>query len=288
MSNKFLISIIVPTLNSSYHLETLLKSIKLQKFKNVEIIIADNNSKDETAKIAKKYNAKVVFVQGNPPQVAKQRNVGAKMSKGEYLYFMDHDMELSKDFLIHFAKKIQNKTFADIEAWYVPEKIISKSKILSIARNFESMFINGSPVSAARLIKRSAYNSTNGFDEELSNGPADWDFDIQLRLRKNKFGVFDKIIYHHEENLSIWKYIFKKTTYINGEEIYKNKWREDQSIYKNLVVKQYNLRYRIFWIFVENGKWRKLVRHLYQYFIFLFIKLSMVTVYVYWRHKYVK
>jgi glycosyltransferase involved in cell wall biosynthesis len=288
MNNSPLISIIIPTLNSSYHIETLLKSIKKQKFNAVEIIIADNGSSDLTLSIANKYNAKIIKVLGTPPQVARQRNLGAKAASGKYIYFMDHDMELSENFLKHFWDKIQNKRFADADAWYIPEKIVSKSKLLSIARNFEAEFINGTVVSAARIIKKREFFLADGFDEKLSGGPADWDLDIQLRLKDLNFAIFDKFVYHHEENLSIWSYIFKKTKYINGEEIYKKKWKNNAEVYKNIIVKQYNLRYRVLWIFIENKKWKKLVKRVHRYVVFLIIKFSMIAVYVYWRNKYVK
>lgn len=288
MNNKPLVSVIVPTHNSSFHLETLLKSIKMQNYRKVEVIVVDNKSSDETIKIAKNYNAKIIICNGIPPQVAKQRNLGAKAAKGEYLYFIDHDMELSNNFLIHFYKKTKASRLASVDAWYIPEKIISKSKILSTARNFEAMFINGTIVSAARIIKRKSFFLIKGFDQKLSGGPADWDLEIQLKLKNLRFAIFDKFVYHHEENLTVWSYIFKKTTYIKGEEIYKKKWNKNKQIYNDIVVKQYNLRYRILWIFLENGKWVKLLKHVHEYVLFLIIKLSMVAVYVYWRRKYVK
>ena len=49
-----MISIVIPTLNEEKYLSKLLKSIKNQTFKDYEIIVSDNNSKDNTKKIAKK------------------------------------------------------------------------------------------------------------------------------------------------------------------------------------------------------------------------------------------
>lgn len=286
--NKPLVSIIIPTRNSSSHLRVLLPSIEKQKFKNVEVIIADNNSVDETPRVAKEYNAKVVNVNGTAPQVAKQRNMGARIASGVYLYFVDHDMELSSNFLESFSERIKVKKYSEIDAWYVPERIISRSKFLSTVRNFEGKFIDGTVVSAARLIKRKAFFATNQYEEQLSGGPADWDLDIQLKLLNLQFAILNKVVYHHEENLSVWRYIFKKTTYIKGEEIYKKKWRDNAEVYNNIINKQYNLRYRIFWLFVEDNKWKKLLLQLDKYLLFLLVKLSLVVVYVYWRKRYVK
>ncbi len=53
-----LVSVIIPTYNSSRTLEKCLESIKNQTYKNVEIIVVDNNSTDNTKEIAKKYTGK--------------------------------------------------------------------------------------------------------------------------------------------------------------------------------------------------------------------------------------
>jgi len=54
MKNFPKISVIVPTYNSSRTIEKCLKSIKNQTYQNIEIIVIDNNSSDNTLKIAKK------------------------------------------------------------------------------------------------------------------------------------------------------------------------------------------------------------------------------------------
>jgi len=56
------VSVIVPTKNSSRTLERCSKSIKNQSYKNVEIIVVDNNSTDNTKEIAQKYTDKVFNV----------------------------------------------------------------------------------------------------------------------------------------------------------------------------------------------------------------------------------
>lgn len=287
MKNNVFISIIIPTLNSSKHIDVLLKSIKKQKNIKKEIILVDNGSVDSTLDIAKKYNVKIIMCSGKPPQVAKQRNMGATVAKGKYLYFVDHDMELTNKFLVNLYKQINNSNNY-IDAWYVPEKIICNNKILSIARNFEATFINNTIISAARIIKKNKFKLLAGFDEKLSGGPADWDFDIQLKTKNSRLAVFDEFVYHHEENLSLWSYINKKKSYINGEIIYKKKWKKNKKVYNEIVLRQYSIIYRMFVIFIESGKWILLLKHFHEYLLFIFVKILMVINYVYWRRRYVK
>jgi len=89
------ISVIIPTLNEEKYLPKLLESLKAQTFDDFETIVSDAGSKDDTRAIAKKYDAFVV--PGGLPAVA--RNAGARRATGEFLFFIDADVILPKDFL---------------------------------------------------------------------------------------------------------------------------------------------------------------------------------------------
>src|SRR5687768_15825564 len=86
------VSVIITTKNEVAILETLLKSLTTQTYSNTEIIIVDNHSTDNTAKLSKKYTENF-FLFG--PERSAQRNFGAKNSKGTFLFFLDADMELT-------------------------------------------------------------------------------------------------------------------------------------------------------------------------------------------------
>ena len=90
-----IISIIIPTYNEEEYLPVLLDSIKKQSYTDYEIIVADANSTDRTREIAEEYGC--VVVDGGLPAVG--RNNGAKVAKGEYLIFLDSDLELTDDYI---------------------------------------------------------------------------------------------------------------------------------------------------------------------------------------------
>ena len=89
IKNQPLVSIIITTKNEEKNIENCLKSIRNQTYKNIEIIVVDNYSEDNTINIAKKYTSKVYF---RGPERSSQRNYGAEVSKGKYLFFLDADM----------------------------------------------------------------------------------------------------------------------------------------------------------------------------------------------------
>lgn len=83
------VSFIIPTLNAGSVLETCLKSIKRQNFKNYEIIIVDGGSIDDTIKIAKKYHAKIFKNILKTAEAGKA--VGVKKAIGKYIALIDSD-----------------------------------------------------------------------------------------------------------------------------------------------------------------------------------------------------
>src|SRR3989344_7129004 len=119
-----MLSIIIPTLNEEKYLPKLLDSIKNQGFKDYEIIVADHSSKDKTRQIAKKYGCRIV--NGGKPPIA--RNNGAKIAKGNILFFIDADCIIGKDFFKKSLNEIGGKNLdvAGCYVWPLGKTIIDK------------------------------------------------------------------------------------------------------------------------------------------------------------------
>lgn len=88
-----IISIILPCYNSERYIRTTIKSIIEQTFKSWELIIIDDNSSDSTLKIIKSIRDERIIVLRNKNNygVAKSRNQGIKIAKGDYISFIDSD-----------------------------------------------------------------------------------------------------------------------------------------------------------------------------------------------------
>lgn len=103
-------SIIIPTLNEEKLLPKLLEQLCSCNISNrfeLEIIISDGGSTDNTIKIAHSYSVKVVEHQdSNKQTIAAGRNYGANAAKGDYLIFLTADIQLKNCelFLIYWNK----------------------------------------------------------------------------------------------------------------------------------------------------------------------------------------
>ncbi|MBT3721646.1 glycosyltransferase [archaeon] len=86
-----MISIIIPTLNEEKNISRVIS--QFSKIKNLEIIIADGSSDDDTIKIAKKLGAKVFLNKRKTQNIGKNRNLGATHAKGNILIFCDADTQ---------------------------------------------------------------------------------------------------------------------------------------------------------------------------------------------------
>lgn len=93
------ISVIVPMFNCEKYIENTINSILKQKYSNLEIILIDDGSKDNTREIVKKYlaNKQVKLICQKNLGAPSARNNGILNSNGDYVLFLDSDDELCED-----------------------------------------------------------------------------------------------------------------------------------------------------------------------------------------------
>lgn len=88
-----MISIVIPTKNEERYLASTLAALK--SYADCEIIVSDGRSTDDTVEIARRYADRVVVATGSERQtIAAGRNLGAAQAQGEFLVFLDADVEI--------------------------------------------------------------------------------------------------------------------------------------------------------------------------------------------------
>ncbi len=246
MKKKTMVSIIITSKNEEKVINRLFKSIFKQTYKNFEVILVDNNSTDNTKEIAKKY--KVKFHNFGPERSA-QRNLGAKQSAGEFLLFLDADMELTTKVIEDCVDKVLKEK---LEGIVIPEE----SKWVNFwgeVKAFERSFYNenGDPVTdAARFFSKKVFQKIGGYDETIT-GPEDWDLPDRVREVGYHIGRSSQRIYHHEQEVSLLD-LFKKKFYY-GLNAHKYLSKHDIPVFSPKTI--FFLRP----LFYKN--WIKLIRH---------------------------
>ena len=110
--NNILFSIIIPTYNSANYLFETITSIINQSYQNIEIIIIDDGSTDDTKKLIDKIiDTRLQYFYQENQGVSRARNKGLSLIKGQYVCFFDADDIMSDNFIesrLEYLKKNQS------------------------------------------------------------------------------------------------------------------------------------------------------------------------------------
>jgi len=112
INEKFpLISVIIPVYNVEKYLEDCLKSVCGQTYKNLEIIIVDDGSEDQSYKICEQYQRtdnRIRLIHQNNQGLSAARNTGINVAHGKYYNFTDSDDYVNKYMLEILYKNLKN------------------------------------------------------------------------------------------------------------------------------------------------------------------------------------
>lgn len=232
MSEKPLISFIIPVLNEEHYLAETIKPLKSLTWINKEIIVADGGSTDKTVAIAHELADKVFERKDKNKSIAETRNNGAKLAQGKYLFFIDCGVKIGK--LNEFVKKIletmeknpknigitleirfypsEESDFDRLNLWLINNTIKNLNKIkLGIAMGW------------VQVVRADAFRKIGGYNENLITVE---DMDLFKRLNKlgkticlKGFTAFGSATRYHQNGwakiASIWlvnllSYIFRR------------------------------------------------------------------------------
>jgi len=86
-----LVSVVLPTFNRAWALKDAVESVLSQDYPNIELIIIDDGSKDNTQELLEIYKSQSIILKQKNTGVAAARNVGIKKSRGEFIALLDSD-----------------------------------------------------------------------------------------------------------------------------------------------------------------------------------------------------
>ncbi len=221
MENLPLVSVIIVNFNGASHLKTCLDSLGELNYpqNKLEIVIVDNDSKDESVSILKENYPKVKLVL-NKENVgfAPAVNQGVEAAGGEYVALLNNDMKVDKDWLIELVKPILQD----------PELICTGSKVLNWdgkridfvlgMMNFEGrgfqidfekvlkageydkpkdmLFVNG----GSMLVERKAFLNVGGLDEDYFAFYEDVDFGWRLWIAGYRVRFIPTSVAYHRHH----------------------------------------------------------------------------------------
>ena len=216
-NNNIIISVYITNRNYGNFLEKAIKSYLNQTFKEKELIIVDDSSKDNSKKIIEKYESRKIcraIYNSKNQGLIKSSNLAIKSAKGNYVLRLDADDYLDPNALTIFYQEISRDP--NIALVYSDYYIVdNKNNILSFQKQMvkNEILSNQEPALAACcLIRKSALFSVNLYDERFNRQDG---YDIWFKLIKNfKFKHISLPLFfyrRHNVNLTNNKKILYKT-----------------------------------------------------------------------------
>ena len=237
--NRTEVSVIIPTYNRAHLISRAINSVLNQTFKDFEIIIVDDASKDNTEEVIGKIADNRIKYYRNPRNEgsAKARNIGIKISSGRYIAFLDSDDEWLPTKLDKQVSELAASSLKIGVVYTGTWRIMGSKKFLIPANhlakkegNIYNNLLCGEylvPTPAA-LVKEECFKKVGVFDESVIRTP-EWDLWIRISKHFDFIYIEEPLVISHftsgslstdfSHNFKSTKMIFKK----HYKDIKKNK-----------------------------------------------------------------
>ena len=166
-SKKMKFSVIIPAYNEEKFLPRLLESINFAASNysggrdQIEVVVADNDSTDRTAEVAKHHGARVVHVAKR--RIAAARNGGARVAAGEILCFIDADSAIHPNTFNEIERVMSTGRYV----WGVTGAVLERKSVGLLITHY--MFLPMSWVSGwdigLSFCRRGDFEAVGGYDE---------------------------------------------------------------------------------------------------------------------------
>lgn len=187
-----MISIVIPVHNAARTLGECLRAIQGSKYTEYEVIVVDDASVDESAKVAAQYACRLIRLTENIG-AARAKNVGAKEAKGEIILFTDADIVLQPDALSIVAAHFQDPTVAGVVGL-----LWERLRYSNFSSHFKNLWMNytykrlaassdaeqgvGVFLTSIAAIRKEIFDQMGGFDPGYRGASVTEDIEFGQRL----------------------------------------------------------------------------------------------------------
>jgi len=207
------LSVIIPTRNRCEHLKSAVNSILNQTWKNIEIIIIDDASTDNTADYLTELiqiNKNVIFI-SNKKAIggSKSRNLGINIATGYFIAFLDdddiwHPQKAFKQILLLTSNNKYSATTCNFKIIYHNFPINRIKKIQKCNNEQDILNLNYLGGASMCLTYKHLLVQANGFDESLLSCQ-DWDIWVKLQ-NFGEIGIINEVLvdyyFHKSEQIT--------------------------------------------------------------------------------------
>ncbi|MDF1673840.1 MAG: glycosyltransferase family A protein [Vicingaceae bacterium] len=194
------VSIIIPCYNMGAYLQETLDSVTSHPNKDdYEIIIVNDGSTDEaTINLLSELEKKGFSVLNQENQgLAKTRNNGIKLAKGNYILPLDADNKIRHNYISNSIKILQSQP--DIDVVYGNRQHFGQENKTIKLPNFNfPLLCHKNYIDACAIYRKSIWEKVNGYDEDMPvMGYEDWDFWLRIALQGAKFHHINEVTFDY-------------------------------------------------------------------------------------------
>jgi len=187
--NNPLVSCIVPVFNGELYIKEALKSIHLQTYRPLEILVIDDGSTDNTKEVVKNLGISVQYIVQPNMGPAAARNHGISLAKGDFVAFLDSDDLWHQEKLTKQMARFQAKPEVEVCVTHISHFADTEEGRKDILNQGQRRLHNvPGYVTQTLLCRRTTFGKVGIFDANLRHGDAnDWfvrvaDNDLKLEL----------------------------------------------------------------------------------------------------------
>lgn len=201
MSNNELVSIVIPCYNQAVYLPEAIQSVLEQTYTNWECIIVNDGSPDNTEQVANEWmqkDSRIKYVYKPNGGLSSARNAGIEQSNGTYILPLDADDRINRQYislaLDAFTRDPQiTLVYAEAELFGAMSGIWKLA-----AYNFKTLLLKN-VIYCSAIYKKSDWQKTGPYDENLKHGFEDWDFWIRLLYGEKKVYKIPEVGFYYRQ-----------------------------------------------------------------------------------------
>jgi glycosyltransferase involved in cell wall biosynthesis len=222
MKKSELVSIVIPCYNQAQYVKETVESVLDQTYPNIEISIVNDGSTDESEKIVKEIihqypDKNIRLINQSNKGLSEARNSGIRASSGDYLFLLDSDDKLHNTMV---SKCMDALMVQDVDITYADyQRFGEETSVQKTGDKIELYsLLHANVTGATALYRKSVWEKTGGYKQNMSGGYEDWEFWINATKNGFKFyHVPEVLFYYRVKKESMYTDAYNKDAYLRAK-----------------------------------------------------------------------
>ena len=197
---KSLVSVVIPSYNDSSYVKEAIHSVLSQTYENIEIIVVDDGSTDDTKEVLKEYKDRIKYHYQKNKGLSGARNTGMKLAKGKYISLLDADDLYHKDRVEKQVNFLENSSgcvfsYSGYRHFYdgKPDELLKLKYKYHSGNVFKKLLRKNFIAPSGVLFRKDILDKIGFFDESLKSCE-DWDYWLRVSHEGLEFSYIPEAI----------------------------------------------------------------------------------------------